>query len=90
MDQFDIKDQAARFAGKIEAVAGTLTDDARAQMEGMASQATDTAEHVYSQVRDQVREAATAAASSVEKQPLAALMAVGLVCGILGFLLARR
>jgi len=90
MDKTYVEEPAARMAGEIKAAVGTIAGDARTQMEGLASQATETAEHVYGQVRDQVRGAATAAAASVEKQPLVALAAVGLFCGVVGFLLARR
>jgi uncharacterized protein YjbJ (UPF0337 family) len=90
MDKTHIEDPAASLAGEIKAAVDTLAGDARTQVEGLASQATETAEQVYGQVRDQVRGAATAAATSVERQPLVALAAVGLICGIVGFLLARR
>ena len=55
-----------------------------ARVEAMANQATDTADQVYGPVRG------AAAATTVEKQPLVALMAVGLICGVVDFLLARR
>ena len=90
MDRTNIEDTAANMAGEIKAAVGTLAGDARTRVEGLASQATETAEHVYGQARDQVRGAATAAVATVEKQPLVALMAVGLICGVVGFLLARR
>jgi uncharacterized protein YjbJ (UPF0337 family) len=90
MDKAYIEDQAAGIAGEIKATVDTLAGDARTKVEGLASQATETAEHVYGQVRGQVRGAATAAATSVERQPLAALATVGLICGVVGFLLARR
>ena len=90
MDKTDTEDRAARMAGEIKTTVGGLADDARSRVEELANQATETAEHVYGQARDQVREAATAAVATVEKQPLAALAAVGLICGVVGFLLARR
>jgi uncharacterized protein YjbJ (UPF0337 family) len=90
MDKIDIEDRAASMAGEIKATVGGLAGDARARVEEMASQATETADHVYGQVRDQVRGAATAAVTSVERQPFVALAAVGLICGVVGFLLARR
>jgi hypothetical protein len=37
-----------------------------------------------------VREAAATVATSVEQQPLIALLAVGLICAAVGFLLGRR
>ena len=90
MDKTNIEDQAASMAGDIKATVGGLAGDARTRVEELASQATETAERVYDQVQDQVRGAGMAAATTVEKQPLAALMAVGLICGVVGFLLARR
>ena len=90
MDKTHIEDPAASMAGEIKAAVDTRTGDARTQVEGLASQATETAEHVYGQARDQVRGAATAAATYVERQPLVALAAVGLICGVVGFLMARR
>ena len=90
MDKTYTEDPAASMVGGMKAAVGTLAGDTKAQVEELASQATETAEHVYGQVRDQVRGAATAAATSVERQPLVALAAVGLICGIVGFLLARR
>jgi uncharacterized protein YjbJ (UPF0337 family) len=90
MDRTDIEDRAASMAGDIKATVDGLAGDARTRVEELASQATATADHVYGQVRDQVREAATAASTTVEKQPLVALMAAGLICGVVGFLLARR
>jgi uncharacterized protein YjbJ (UPF0337 family) len=62
MDKTHIEDPAASMAGGIRAAVGTLAGDARTQAEELASQAAETAEHVYGQVRDQVRGAGTAAA----------------------------
>ena len=90
MNKTHIEDAAASMADEIKATVGTIASDARTQMEDLASQATGTAEQVYGQARDQVRGAATAAATYVERQPLVALMATGLICGVAGFLLARR
>ena len=90
MDRSSIEDRAATLAGETVAAVGALAGDARTQVEELASQATATAEQVYDQARDQVRGAATAVATSVERQPFIALLAVGLVCGTLGFLLGRR
>ena len=86
MDRTDIEDRAASMAGDIKATVDGLAGDARTRVEELANQATATADHVYGQVR----EAATAASTTVEKQPLVALMAAGLICGVVGFLLARR
>ena len=89
MDKTNVGERAASVAGEIKAAVGTVAGDARTLVEGLAGQATEAAEHVYGQIRDQVRGAATAAATSVEKQPLLAVMAVGLICGVAGFLLAQ-
>jgi uncharacterized protein YjbJ (UPF0337 family) len=89
MDKFDIEDRAASVAGQAEAAVGALADDVKSQVEGLATQATATAER-YGQARDQVREAAATVATSVEQQPLIALLAVGLICAAVGFLLGRR
>ena len=90
MDGTDIEDRAANLAGRAEAAVGAFADDVRSQVEGLATQATATAERAYGQARDQVRGAATTVATSVEQQPLIALLAVGLICGAVGFLLGRR
>jgi uncharacterized protein YjbJ (UPF0337 family) len=90
MDKPDIEDRAASLVGRTEAAVGDLARDAKSQVEGLATQATATAEHAYGQARDQVRGAAAAVTTSVEKQPLVALLTVGLICGAVGFLLARR
>ncbi len=90
MDKSDIEDRAASLAGRAEAAVGALADDVKSQVEGLATQATATAERAYGQARDQVRGAATTVATSIEQQPLIALLAVGLICGAVGFLLGRR
>jgi uncharacterized protein YjbJ (UPF0337 family) len=90
MDKSDIEDRVASLAAGTAAAVGALAGDAKAQVEELASQATATAEHAYGQARDQVRGAAAAVATSVEQQPLISLLAVGLVCGAVGFLLGRR
>jgi|KBSMisStaDraftv2_1062788.scaffolds.fasta_scaffold1961921_1 ElaB/YqjD/DUF883 family membrane-anchored ribosome-binding protein len=72
------------------ASASAFADDAKTQVEETAGQATVAAQHAYGQARDQVREAATVVARSVEQQPLIALLIAGFVCGAVGFLLARR
>jgi ElaB/YqjD/DUF883 family membrane-anchored ribosome-binding protein len=72
------------------ASASAFADDAKTQVEETAGQATVAAQHAYGQARDQVREAATVVARSVEQQPLIALLIAGFVCCAVGFLLARR
>jgi len=90
MNRSDIEDRAANLAGRAEAAVGALADDVKSQVEGLATQATATAERAYGQARDQVRGATTTVATSIEQQPLIALLAVGLICGAVGFLLGRR
>jgi uncharacterized protein YjbJ (UPF0337 family) len=90
MNRSDIEDRAANLAGRAESAVGALADDVRSQVEGLATQATATAERAYGQARDQVRGAVTTVATSIEQQPLIALLAVGLICGAVGFLLGRR
>ena len=90
MDKRDIEGRAASLAGRAEAAVGALADDVTSQVEGLATQATATAERAYGQARDQMRGAAATVTTSVEQQPLIALLAVGLICGAVGFLLGRR
>ncbi len=90
MHKTGIEGRAASMAEDIKSTAEDLAGDASARVEELASQATATVDHIYGQVRNQVREAATTASRTVERQPLVALMAIGLVCGVVGFLLARR
>lgn len=90
MDKTRIEDWAASIAGETGASVGALAGDAKAQVEELASQATAAAGHAYGQARDQVRGAAATVATSVEQQPLIALLAVGLICGAVGFLLGRH
>jgi ElaB/YqjD/DUF883 family membrane-anchored ribosome-binding protein len=86
MGRTDIEDRTASMAGEIKAAVDGLAGDARTRVEELASQATANAHNVYGQVR----EAAASASTIVEKQPLVALMSAGLICGVVGFLLARR
>jgi uncharacterized protein YjbJ (UPF0337 family) len=90
MDKSDIGNRAASLAGRAEAAAGALADDVKSQVEGLVTQTTATAERAYGQARDQMRGAAATVATSVKKQPLIGLLAVGLICGAVGFLLGRR
>lgn len=85
-----IKDRAASVAGEIEDAVGALAGDAKTQVEALASQANATAEHVYDEARDQVRGAAASVATSVQQQPLIALLVAGLIGCIAGYLLGRR
>ena len=90
MDNDLSEDHAANLADRTKASASAFADDAKTQVEELAGQATVAAQHAYGQARDQVREAATVVARSVEQQPLIALLIAGFVCGVVGFLLARR
>ena len=89
MDNAHIEDRAPRAADTVAAVS-SLAGDAKAQVEEMANQAAAAVGEAYGQARDQVRGAAAAVATSIERQPGIALLAVGLICGAIGFLLARR
>ncbi len=86
MNKTDIEDRTAHIVEDIKATVNGLAGDARHRAKEVTNQATRTADRAYAQVR----EVATAATATVEKQPLVALMAVGLVAGVVGFLLARR
>ena len=90
MNKTRIEDWAAGVAGETGAAVGALAGHARTQVEGLANQATTAAEHAYGQARDQARGAAAAVATSVKQQPLITLLAVGFICGTVGFLLGRR
>jgi uncharacterized protein YjbJ (UPF0337 family) len=85
-----VDDHAANLADRTKSTVGTVAGDAKSKLEGLASQATGAAEHAYGQARTQLRDATAAVTTSVEQQPLIAMVAVGLVCAMLGFLLARR
>jgi uncharacterized protein YjbJ (UPF0337 family) len=84
------EDNAANLAGRAKASVDNLAGDAKNKAEELAGQATQAAEHAYGQARDQVRDAATVVARSVEQQPVVALLIAGFVCGAVGYLLARR
>ena len=90
MDNALSEDHAATLADRTKASAGVFAEHAKTQVEELAGQATVAAQHAYGQARDQVREAATVVARSVEQQPLIALLIAGFACGLVGFLLARR
>jgi uncharacterized protein YjbJ (UPF0337 family) len=85
-----LDNNTANLADRAKATAGAMAGDAKTQIEGLAGQASEVAEHAYGQARDKARQAATVVARSVEQQPLIALLIAGLVCGAVGFLLARR
>ena len=90
MDKTPIEDWAAGVAGETRAAVGALAGNAKTRVEGLANQATAAAGQTYGQARDQVRGVAATFATSVERQPVIALLAVGFICGTTGFLLGRR
>ena len=83
-------DRAATIANDTAAAVGAMASDAGTEAEEMASRATAAVGKAYGQARGQARGAVAAAATAVDQHPGIALLAVGLVCGALGFLLARR
>jgi uncharacterized protein YjbJ (UPF0337 family) len=90
MRETHAEDRPANLMGRTAASVGAFAEDVMTQAEGLASRAADEAEHAYGQARDQVRSAAASVAGSFEKQPFIALVAVGIVCAAVGFVLARR
>lgn len=86
----DVNEGAANLAGQVQNSARAFADDAKTQIGDMAGKATVAAQDAYGQVRDQVRDAGTVVARSVEQQPLMALLIGGMICGVAGYLLARR
>ena len=60
MNKSYIEDHAASLVGRTEAAVGAFARDTKSHAEGLATQATATAEHTYGQARDQVRGAAAA------------------------------
>jgi len=90
MDNTFSDTNTANLADRAKATAGAMAGDARTQVEGLAGQASEVAEHAYGQARDKAREAASVVAKSMEQQLLIALLIGGFVCGVVGFLLARR
>jgi len=90
MDDNVVGHPAANIADRTQSTVGSLAGDARSKAEDLASQATGAAQQAYGQARAQLRGATAAVTTSVEQQPLIAMVVVGLVCGMLGFLLARR
>ena len=81
-----MSDKVARGAAE----ASALADDARSKVEDFGRRAGATAEQAYTQARGQVSGAAATIASSVEQQPLTALLVIGLLCGAVGYLLGRH
>ncbi len=84
------EDKVVKAAADTIAAAGEFVGAAKTQVDDLLDQTATAAGQAYGQARDQVRGAAAAVTTSVEKQPVMALLVVGLVCGVLGFLAARR
>ena len=90
MSKTHIKDDAASVADRAASAVGTFADDAKSQVEGFVSKATGAAEQAYDHARGHLRGATAAVTTSVERQPLAAMVVGGFVCAMVGYLLARR
>jgi len=86
----NIRASAATLADRAEAAISDLADEVKARVDDLANRASPAVEKAYGEARRQMRGAASMVASSVEDRPLVALVAVGLVCGALGFMLAGR
>ncbi len=99
MDENEIEGTARKVGGKIEGVAGSLTDDPKLKADAMADKAAGMAQKAYGQVKDTVREyggdygsqlldqieeAGDMLAEQVDQRPITAL----LVAAGVGFLLA--
>ncbi len=56
MDENRFEGAARKVGGKIEGVAGDITDDPKLKADGMADKATGAAQKAYGQVKDTVRE----------------------------------
>ena len=74
----------------LETRAGEFTADVRHRAESLAGQAAGAAESAYEQARGHVRGATAEVEAKVRQEPLLAAMAIGLVCGAVGWLLAKR
>jgi ElaB/YqjD/DUF883 family membrane-anchored ribosome-binding protein len=85
-----VDDHAANFVERIKSTAGNLADDAKSKVESLVSQATGAAEHAYGQARAQLRDATEGVTTSVEQQPVVAMIVVGFVGLLVGFLLGRH
>jgi uncharacterized protein YjbJ (UPF0337 family) len=63
MDNDRVAGSTKDFAGKVESTVGNVAGDAKTQMEGLARQATGTAQDLYGQTKDMARDAADTAAN---------------------------
>src|SRR3954463_5553143 len=99
MDENQFEGAARKVGGKVESAAGDLLGDQKLQGEGMADKAAGTAQKVYGQVKDTVREyggdygaqfldqieeAGDMLAEHIDQRPVTAL----LIAAGVGFLLA--
>ena len=90
MNDVTIEDRAADIASRTEASVGKMAADAKDKVGELASQAGAATEKLYGEARDQARGMVDTVTRSVERQPEIALLVVGLLCGAVGYLLARR
>ena len=90
MYKSDSEDRTEGLVGRAEAAAGSLADDVKNQVEGLATRQLRRQNVLTVRLENEVRGAAATVTTSVEQQPLIALLAVGLICGTVGFLLGRR
>jgi ElaB/YqjD/DUF883 family membrane-anchored ribosome-binding protein len=90
MSKSHIEDDAASVADRAASAVGIFADDAKSQVDGLVSKATGAAEQAYGHARGHLRGATAAVTTSVERQPLVAMVVAGFVCTMVGYLLARR
>ena len=67
MDKDRVAGSAKDFGEKVESTVGNLTGDAQAQAEGLAREATGTAQNLYGQTKDMARDAADTATNYARK-----------------------
>jgi len=77
-------------AGKVQDAAGGLIGDSKTQVEGKAREAIGRVKDAYGDAADQAREAVAEAGRLVEEQPFTALVIIGLVGFLVGWLAHRR
>lgn len=99
MDENKFEGAARDLGGKVQGIAGKVTDDPKMKADGMVDEAAGTAQKAYGQVKDAVREyggdygsqlldqieeAGDALAEQIDQRPITAI----LVAAGIGFLLA--
>lgn len=82
VDENEVEGVAREIGGRVQDAVGGLTGDAATQAKGKWNQAAGAAQKTFGAAADEVRDNVTA-------QPLTALVLVGAVAFVLGFL-ARR